>query len=254
MKSFVEEFLSTLFPPPCPLCRTVIVEDNDGFCPACLESFETILEPICSSCGYPLQGTTGAERTLCPTCLLRDTLFLKVRSVALYSANVRKAILRLKYGREAPMGRSLGILLREQHSRFFPAGDFDRILPVPLHPKRLREREFNQCVLLARPLAVHLGIPLDLDSVERIRHTMPQSGSTEAERRKNLKGSFHIRKPERIKGRSLLLLDDVYTTGATLEELARSLLSAGACRVAALTVARSPSPGISSNEAVRSRC
>jgi ComF family protein len=129
--------------------------------------------------------------------------------------------------------------MTDHYHRFYPADAFQSILPVPLHPQRLREREFNQCVLLARPLAVRLGIPLDLDAVERVRHTLPQSSSTEADRRKNLRGAFRVRRPERVKGRSILVLDDVYTTGATLEELAQSLLSDGARRVSGLTLARS---------------
>lgn len=246
MKSVIEEFLSTLFPRPCPLCRAVILQKKEGFCPACLEGFETIHEPVCCCCGSPLLGQAPPpEDSLCPACLSRDALFPTVRSIALYSGNVRKAILRLKYGRQAPVGLSLSLFIRDHHGQFFPSDAFDRIVPVPLHPKRLREREFNQCVLLARPLAAHLGIPLDLDAVERVRHTSPQSASTQSERRKNLRGAFLVRKSTRFRGRSILLFDDVYTTGATLEELARSILAAGAERVAALTLARSPSPNIS---------
>ena len=129
--------------------------------------------------------------------------------------------------------------MTDHYQRLYPADAFQSILPVPLHPKRLREREFNQCVLLARPLAARLGIPLDLDAVERVRHTPSQSSLPEPDRRKNLRDAFRVRRPEFVKGRSILLLDDVYTTGATLEELARSLLSAGALKVSGLTLARS---------------
>jgi ComF family protein len=249
VKSLVEEFLSTLFPSPCPLCRAVILEKKEGFCPACVASFEVIQEPVCFCCGHPLQGALGPEPFLCHGCLLRDALLPEVRSIVLYSGSVRKAILRVKYGRQAAVALGLGIFLRDHHSRVFPDEVFDRIVPVPLHPERLREREFSQCVLMARPLAAHLKIPLDLDAVERIRHTMPQSASSEAERRKNLRGAFRVRKPERINRRSILLLDDVYTTGATLEALACSVQSAGARRVAALTLARSPRPGHFMNNA-----
>jgi ComF family protein len=155
---------------------------------------------------------------------------------------MRDAILRVKFGRQAPLARSLGLYMKDHYSRFFPAGAFHSILPVPLHPTRLREREFNQCVLLARPLAAELGIPMNLRGVERVRHTLRQSASTQADRRKNLKGAFRVRRPEHIRGRSILLFDDVYTTGATLEELARTLLSAGARKVCGFTLARSPAP------------
>ncbi len=248
MKNLLEGFLSTLFPRSCPLCRSVILDRGACFCPSCLEGFETIREPFCRRCGSPLpHGMPDREDALCGVCLSRGPGFpvpFTVRSIALYAGNVRTAILRLKFGRERPVGRSLSLFVKEHYGRFFPAEAFHSILPVPLHPRRLREREFNQCVLLARPLAAHLGISLDLHTVERVRHTSPQSASTEAERRKNLRGAFRVRRPERIRGRSILLFDDVYTTGATLEELARSVLSAGPRRLCGLTLARSPSPGI----------
>jgi ComF family protein len=243
VKHLIEELLTTLFPRPCPLCRLVVLDKGGAFCPACLEGFETIREPMCSCCGYPL-AQTGAEPAgaLCPACLSRDPdrpAPLTVRSITVYSRNVREAVLRVKFGGQAPVARSLSHYMTDHYHRFYPADAFQTILPVPLHPKRLREREFNQCVLLARPLAVRLGISLDLDSVERVRHTLPQSASTEPDRRKNLRGAFRVRRPERVKGRSILLLDDVYTTGATLEELARSLMSAGARKVSGFTLARS---------------
>lgn len=243
VKHFVEELLTTLFPRVCPLCRSVVLDKRTGFCPDCLEGFETIRDPVCSCCGYPLtQPGTPPDEALCPACLSRDPnrpAPLTVRSIAVYSLNIREAVLRVKFGGQAPLARSLSRYMTDHYHRFYPADAFQSILPVPLHPKRLREREFNQCVLLARPLAARLGVPLDLDGVERVRHTLPQSASTEADRRKNLRGAFCVRRPERLKGRSILLLDDVYTTGATLEELALSLLSAGARRVSGLTLARS---------------
>jgi ComF family protein len=246
VKRFIEELLTTLFPRACPLCRSVVLDKGTAFCPACLAGFETIREPICSCCGHPLsQPAMAPDGDLCPSCLCRDPDHpapLIVRSIAVYSRNVREAVLRVKFGRQAPLARSLSHYMTDHYHRFYPTHTFSSILPVPLHPKRLREREFNQCVLLARPLAARLGIPLDLDTVERVLHTPPQSASTEADRRKNLRGAFRVRRPDRVRGKSVLLVDDVYTTGATLEELAQALLSAGARRVCGFTLARSPSP------------
>jgi ComF family protein len=248
MNALLDEFLSTLIPRLCPLCRKVILDEEEGFCAACLEGFKVIQEPVCSSCGYPLEGKTESEGSLCSGCISRNTPLpplYTVRSTALYAGKLRQAILAVKYGRQAPVAHSLSVFARDHFTRFFPLSGFDRLVPVPLHPKRLRAREFNQSVLLSRPLAVRLGVPLDLDAVERVRHTLPQSASTEKARRKNLKGAFQVRKVRRIEGQSILLFDDVYTTGATMEALAHCLLSAGASRVAGLTLARSPGPNIS---------
>lgn len=242
MKNLIEEFVSALFPRVCPLCRSVVLEGGAAFCPACLAGFEAIREPVCPRCGAPLApGGTEPQGALCAACLARGpdrSPALSVRSVAQYNGNVREAILRVKFGRQQPVARSLSLYLIEQFPRLFPAGAFDLILPVPLHPTRLREREFNQSVLLARPLAGRLRIALELDAVVRVRNTLPQSASSEADRRRNLRGAFRARRPGRIRGRSILLLDDVYTTGATLEELARTLLAAGARKVSGLTLAR----------------
>ena len=247
VKNLLEGILCTLFPRPCPLCRAVILDKQERFCPACLQGFEIIREPFCPRCGIPVHAEGGqTEGLLCPACLSRGAFvppLPRVRSIALYSGSVREAILRVKFGGQTPVARSLSLFVTDHYGRLFPSNAFDGIVPVPLHPKRLREREFNQCVLLAGTLAAHLGIPLEPDLVERVRHTPPQTASTEAERRKNLRGAFRVARPDRVKRRSILLFDDVYTTGATLEELARTLRAAGARSVAALTLARSPHPG-----------
>jgi ComF family protein len=249
VKHLVEELLVTLFPRPCPLCRAVTLDREEAFCRDCLKGFERIREPICSCCGYPLPDTGAApDKALCAGCLSRNpnrSPALTVRSLAVYSGNVREAVLRMKFGGQAAVALSLSRFMMDHYHRVYAPEAFECILPVPLHPKRLREREFNQCILLGRPLARRLGIPLDLRGVVRIRHTLPQTAVTEGDRGKNLRGAFRVRKPERIRGKSILLLDDVYTTGATLEELARTLLSAGAGKVSGLTLARSPGPDLS---------
>ncbi len=248
IKDLLEEFLSVLVPRPCPLCRSVVLERGEAFCAACLGGFDPIGDPVCSCCGAPLVCRTPQEEdSLCPRCLGRGPgrpALLAVRSAAVYSGNLRKAILRMKFGGQTSVAGSLGLYMRERYTEVFEDDAFETLLPVPLHPKRLREREFNQSVLLARPLARRLRVRLELDAVERVRHTLPQSASNEADRRKNLRGAFRVRRPERVKGGSVLLLDDVYTTGATLEELARCLLSGGARRVSGFTLARSPDPKV----------
>ncbi len=120
----------------------------------------------------------------------------------------------------------------------FQDHSMDLIVPVPLHIRRLREREFNQALLLARELSKRTGIPYHERTLRKIKDTPFQTALKGRERRKNVKGAFHVEKREEIKGKTILLVDDVYTTGATVNECARTLLKGGAARVAVLTLAR----------------
>ena len=253
-KEFMEDILSGLFPALCPLCRTVILKKNAYFCPSCLQEFERITPPFCICCGEPLPGKREKTALLCLKCLfhhdIRETPLL-TRSAAFYCGNLRQAILKLKYQGHLYMAPPLGKFIREQYPLFFFHGQFDAVLPVPLHLKRLRQREFNQCALLAQPLAKYLEIPLDLDSVVRTRHTFSQSISKSAQRRHNLKGAFQVIRPAAVSGKRLLIFDDVYTTGATLEALALSLYSTGARKVSAFTLARTLKRGL--NETIRQK-
>ncbi len=240
---FAEGIISTLFPPVCPLCRAAILKRKEALCCLCLSNLRLIQPPFCSRCGEPLEGRRDYTSGYCLKCLRENNNQLpdySVRSTAWYTETLRKAILAIKYGGHAYIASSLGLFLKGQYNRFFTTRSFDRIIPVPLHPKRLREREFNQCVLLARPLAKSLQLPLDLDAVIRARHTLSQSVSKKTERKRNLKGAFRVVRPSAIRGQSLFIVDDVYTTGATLEALAESLFASGAKNVTAFTLARSP--------------
>jgi ComF family protein len=239
---FLEEIVSTFFPKTCPLCRGRLREPGLGFCAPCSSSFLLIRAPFCDQCGAPLGGTPGKLCGLCANCLCTPsspgTPRPRVRSAALHAGPLRDAVLGAKYAGRTAMAASLGIFLQSRYRDMFGAEPFDRILPVPLHVRRLRQRGFNQCDFLARPLAKELGVPLDHDSVARIRNTPPQSGAGRGQRRRNLRGAFSAVHPRRVEGRSFLILDDVYTTGATVHALYEVLRSAGAGKVAAFTLTR----------------
>lgn len=243
---FLDDILSVLLPRSCPLCRDSVLKRGQAFCPSCILSFQLFESPICSRCGVPIPCKTSEPGVLCTACLVRAKSLLPnltVRSLGPYSGNLRDALLRLKYGRQLLLAPSLGRLLADRFRGLFPSGTFDTVLPVPLHPNRLREREFNQSLLLAKPLARTLKVPLDLHSLVRLRNTPSQSLFKGPERRKNLKGAFRIQEAEAIRGKSVLVVDDVYTTGATAEEISGLLLIAGANHVAVLTVAKSMEMG-----------
>ncbi len=143
---------------------------------------------------------------------------------------------RYKYNRDVTLVRPLAELLRERCP--VALSDFDVVMPVPLHVNRLRWRGFNQAHLLVKPLAREVGVPVDPWSLERVRPTRPQVELTEAERRRNVAGAFRVTRPERVRGRKILLMDDVYTTGATVDECSRALRRAGAVGIDVLVLAR----------------
>jgi ComF family protein len=161
------------------------------------------------------------------------------RAAAIYEAGgtMRQAILLFKYGGRRTLARHLGRLMVEAAGSLFDPNRFDLLVPVPLHPKRERPRGFNQAMLLAKECGTGWGLAVGHRVLYRTRATEAQSGGRR-EREENVKGAFAVRQPDRVKDRRLLLIDDVFTTGATAGECARTLLAAGAVEVGVYTLAR----------------
>ena len=151
---------------------------------------------------------------------------------------LRRVVQKFKYGRKVSLGRPLGQLMAQGCAEFLNECPVELILPVPLHPKRLRWRGFNQSVLLARQVSRAYGIPVDPFVVRRNKETPPQTQLTEEERRKNVRGVFSLNPQKRIEGKRVLLVDDVYTSGATVNECSRVLKKGGAQEVYVVTLAR----------------
>ena len=197
--------------------------------------------PLCSTCGAPFQTRADADHP-CARCLQHPPRFGRARACTLYDAGdtgnhpLKSVIQQYKYNREAWLARPLAALLVERAP--FAVGAYDAVMPVPLHVQRLRWRGFNQAQFLAQPLARAANVTLDPHSLQRVRPTRPQVDLDETERRRNVAGAFRVARPQRVKGRSILLVDDVYTTGATVNECSSVLLHAGARRVDVLVLAR----------------
>jgi ComF family protein len=163
--------------------------------------------------------------------------------VAVYTGCLLQAIHDFKYRRQPGLGRGLGRLITDNHCAGIDPEGFDVVIPVPLHVRRLRERGFNQSLLLARAVATARGIQVDFLSLRRERDTPPQTLMGRKERQANIRGAFAVVHRDRLRDREILLIDDVYTTGSTLAECARALLDGGAARVGVLTLARAiPEP------------
>ena len=230
--------LGFLFPEICQLCGEQRATAEYGYvCGRCWSHVRFIKPPFCERCGLPFEGdlTTPFE---CANCREMDLHFSAARSAVVARGAVREIIHRYKYQRALWFEPFLaGLLLRE----IMPAlrgQDWDLIVPVPLHPLKLREREFNQ----AERLAVHLGkaasIPVNKKLLRRVRFTNTQTRLTRPERAANMRGAFAMRGSAQLDGERVILVDDVFTTGATTSACAQTLLAAGADEVCVWTVAR----------------
>lgn len=226
-----------LLPPACPLCG----REARGLAPPCLCSgckgeIAPLASPKCPRCALPYPTENGTDH-LCEGCLRHEPSFIGVAAAGLYDGALRKAVHRLKFGGGITLDTPLAALLDEALRRDLPDFRPDLIVPVPLHRQRLRERTYNQALLLARRLGRVQKIPVPSRLLVRTRPTHPQQGLTAAARGANLRGAFALTK--KVGGR-VLLVDDVLTTGATARECSRVLRDGGAAEVAVAVLGRAP--------------
>ena len=239
--------LSVLYPWRCLNCSSGLAADR-AFCLACQGWIHVIHSPLCTRCGRPFASRVGPDH-ICPQCRQQPPSFRRARAWAAYSTPsgapqpLRQSILRFKYGRNMRAGKALaGLTARHfslaQERDAGQAQDYDRVIPVPLHLTRLRWRGFNQSLILARAIGQHINTPVDPWLLSRTRPTPPQTQLSKEDRRANVRGAFGVNTPALAKGKRLLLVDDVYTSGATVEECARTLYQNGARSVDVFTAAR----------------
>ncbi len=234
----VSAFADILFPPRCHACKTFIPDAGEiHICQACLAGSPIISSPHCTVCGLPFLTEGGADHP-CGYCCQAPPPFAAARAAVQFDGPVRELIHRFKYGKKVQHCRPLALLAARQLGAFAAACSADLIMPVPLHLKRLRERGFNQAVLLADALARQWRLPLSRDMLRRIRWTEPQINLSAAERRENVRGAFAVRDAAAVENRRVILVDDVCTTGSTVAECARTLRKTGASEVFVVTVAR----------------
>jgi len=238
LKAILTGIADIVFPPRCPLCQAVLHDHGAAlFCDACNRQIRRIGTPFCPACGLPFQTHEGPNH-LCGECVLRPKAFSAARAAGPYETLLLEAVHRFKYLGKSALGKILGRFMAGQDYPDFAIASYTLIVPVPLHVKRLRERTFNQSLILARAIARKYAMALDFTSLKRHCWTQPQITLGKTDRQANVKGAFRIDHPERIAGEKILLIDDVYTTGSTLDECARLLVKNGAADVGVLTLAR----------------
>jgi ComF family protein len=232
---------SVVFASPCRICGEVLTNASCiPICEKCLDSFEKIEEPMCACCGRPFTaaGAGRGEQPLCRLCRVGFYGFDRARSFAIYDQALTEAVLLLKYQELTGLGDWFAERLAEVVLR--ASGDWrgDVVVAVPLHRDRRRERGYNQAELIARPLAERLGIRFDSQILVRTKPRPPQLVLSRTEHWRSVRGAFATRPAAKVDNLRALLVDDVLTTGATLDAGARVLKKAGAASVLGLTVGR----------------
>jgi ComF family protein len=233
-KHFSASLLEFFLPRMCLFCGVPVGEAAAvAVCLDCEAQIQWVASPLCTCCGRVFESRDGADR-VCGDCQTDPPPFTRARAAALYDGPVTQAITRFKFSRQ------LAFLPVMQHWLQRPpclelVAAADLLAPVPLHPKRIKHRGFNQSLFLAQAFP---GAAVAREALVRTVHTAPQVGLNPKEREKNVKGAFAVPDPAQVKGKSVLLIDDLYTTGSTVKECARVLRKAGTRRVEVLTVAR----------------
>ncbi len=223
-----------LAPPVCPACREALVEGPEGICPACLHSLEHLPEKRCPLCGGPLD--TPLE--LCRECVQEPRPWTTAVCAFPYHGSAGDWLRALKYGGQLAFAPPLAREMAHAWNAYGrPRMDAQLVVPIPLHWRRIRERGFNQAGILAKELSRQLGIPYG-DVLCRPRGTGHQARLKGESRRRNLRGAFALRSGRDVHGLRILVVDDVFTTGATLSDACRALLQAGAAETAVLAAAR----------------
>ncbi|EOC99398.1 ComF family protein [Caldisalinibacter kiritimatiensis] len=243
LKTFCHTFLELLFPESgvCFICDSYDEEiGEDHICDECKQKLKFIGEHRCSICGRPLE--LGYIPDKCHECIKSIHYFTKVIAPLEYTGITKDAIYKYKYGKKAYMYKALGHLM-VQALQNEDIEDIDLIVPVPLHRSKLVNRGFNQAELLGKYISNYFNIPMDSKNLIRARKTKIQNKLSKKERRKNIKGAFKTKRSKVFEEKKILLIDDIYTTGATVDECSKVLLHAGAEEIVVLVLARGQGSG-----------
>ncbi len=221
----------TLYPEVCPFCLNPCKE---GICPKCREEIEKLMvrEPTCLCCGKPI---TDTQKEFCHDCETHPHIFTRGVSLWLHKDPVKRSIYRFKYENERAFGELYAREAVKAYGDFFKRWQVQVLVPVPLHQSRQRERGYNQAEIFARAVGERLQLPVSSEAVTRTRETSAQKNLGKQGRRRNLAGAF-LAAPAPVGLRNVLVVDDIYTTGSTIDGVAQALKSAGVEKIYFLTI------------------
>ncbi|MBU0962154.1 MAG: ComF family protein [Proteobacteria bacterium] len=235
LRKWMKGATDLLFPRSCPVCGTSILADGHTLCPECVQDISLIRSPLCTTCGREMTDSAAGDHC-CDRCLRKPPPYSSARAVVHYREPVSALLHRLKYQGETAVIPVLQEIIGMQPLCTLQEGEM--VIPVPLHISRLRQRGFNQALILAKLFFSNRKERILIDTLIRVRHTVAQTGLDGLARRKNLHQAFAVCFPERVRKRKIVLVDDVFTTGTTVSECSRMLLRAGATEVRVVTLAR----------------
>lgn len=243
LSSLADSLCSAFFPDSCRVCDLPL----EGWTrtPVCQDCWDRVAPAnpahACIRCGMEVANPHALDEAgHCAPCIAKPPAYDRFVSFNRHEGVLRKLIHLLKYDQLQPLARPLAAKLAELRPAILPT---DLVLGIPLHWRRRRERGFNQSALIAAQAAAAWGLPFDNGILKRTKPTPPQAGLTRAERLVNVRGAFKVRRPQAVQGRRIVIIDDVMTTGATLDACARALKRAGAEAVIAVTLARAAPEG-----------
>ncbi len=231
MPSPFDHLIDLIFPPCCVICKN---KSRKIICDVCVNKVVYLKPPICGLCGKPRDKYFAGD--LCEDCGRGGVPFTLARSVALYDGVLKEAIHKFKFDGKRTLSSFLGKLL-VSYLRYgdIPAKEIDLMIPIPLSAKREKQRGYNQSKMLAEEISRQCSIYLDSRSLKKIKDVTPQFELSRKERLQNVRGAFQA---SALTGKNVLLIDDIYTTGATVREASKALKAAGAKNIYALTLAR----------------
>ncbi len=238
LKLFWRSLIDILYPRSCLICSDSINDSlYDGACRDCLEKINLNVTPFCKKCGFPLKSATTTDSS-CSKCRGKLYYFDRALSVSQYTGITRRCIQLFKYRRKLKIGKNLSRIMLRFLKEHFSIDSIDLIMAVPLHRSKLKERGFNQAEILADFIRLNLKIPASFDNLKRVKNTLSQYQLPLEKRQLNIKDAFECTDKSFFAMKSVLIVDDIFTTGATLSECSRVLKNAGAKKVYTLTMAR----------------
>ncbi len=238
-KTFISALLDLVYPRVCAGCGKELLHNDSPLCSNCYHEIETLSPPLCSRCGAPCPDMRESEGTRCRYCPEGIFYFDRIRSLYSFKdERVKNMVYSLKFYFQTGLAPTLSKLLLHGFEKHYGHVEFDGLVPVPLHKSRLREREFNQATLLSQEISQKYSLPIREDLIFRIRKTLPQSKLYPHQRKQNLENAFIAPSSDSARGMRILLVDDVMTTGTTMNAVSAILKISGAKSVCGLTFAR----------------